>query len=688
MGTRCTALSGAPSHQGPFHKNRIVIGPHVTLRTLKQGLATVCAVVGPWTIAIAQTRGETGFESYQQAFAEAMDGMNAAGAAPRGAVWLRPDALPGNEGCTSCHLGIADDRFVNARLPYRRHHGHYLADHPPEQFGCTVCHGGIADGLTFAAAGHPPPADPARRDQWRQHYGWQPAAAGGMVPLRYITGRCRVCHQGATPPQGAEPYRVAQRLVAQKRCASCHRFSDEPSLNVDRAVSLDHIGSKVGAAWLRTYLEGPHAYGLPDDQVDTVTAYLLALQDPRIAWGSVGAGSPSNDAAGVGRGLEIVRERRCQTCHDIPGLDDEGFIEQQKVGPSLARVGEKLNPQWIRNWLLNPHTTRSDTGMPRFRFEPGQIDDVTAYLSSLRADGAAAAAPAASTPARPNGERMAALATEYRCTACHRFAHVAAGPPARTDLTDIGPAVFARLAETPPGFDTLEGPQGLFHRGASAPRLFGPGESTEGVLTFLAGQAHVPVADRVRVPATDASPAGFDPAAAAGGLVDELRCLSCHTIRGTGGDTGPDLTPAGSKLKRQWLVSFLQAPQAIRPMNRARMPRLGLTAREAERLADWIVSELTSPAVEETHPDLTSAFSFMGASKFKSPYGCIACHRLGDEGGMVGSELTHVGSRLTTKWIRAWVADPDHWIHDVRMPDFRMNDEDLDAITLFLSEQQ
>lgn len=38
--------------------------------------------------------------------------------------------------------------------------------------------------------------------------------------------------------------------------------------------------------------------------------------------------------------------------------------------------------------------------------------------------------------------------------------------------------------------------------------------------------------------------------------------------------------------------------------------------------------------------------------------GCLNCHRLGRAGGVVGAELTDVGSRRTAEWLREWIKDP------------------------------
>ncbi len=649
----------------------------------------------------ASQNGLGDFETYQQAFAESLkqQGTKNTRTEPSGPVWLQPEVLPVKEACTSCHLGIGDKRFLYARLPYRRHSGHTLEDHAVQRFGCTVCHGGVADGLTFAAAGHPPPEDAARRRQWEQYYGWRPVGKAGMVPLKWIAGRCALCHTGSRTPRGAEPYSLARLKVADKQCTACHRFRDNPVKHVRRAVHLNHLGSKVTNSWLQGYLKAPHAFrpgaAMPDysyqgEDVQALATYLLSLKDPRISWRNK---ELPNDTAAVERGLKVVGSRRCQTCHDIPGREDRGFIQQHKVGPSLARVGEKLNPVWIRSWLLDPHAVRPEAAMPRFRFKKGEIKDVVAFLSSLRAEGPAVKSPVASPP--PNLEHAIRLATKYGCAACHTIGNLTLDPPPRTDLTRVGPAVLARLAERgatgveplegPRG--ELEGPRGVFHRSANSPHLFAAGEAVDPVLTFLAGQADLTIPTAFHKSAPEPSPT-FEPVGPAGKLIKDVRCLTCHTIRGAGGDIGPDLTRAGSKLKPDWLIRFLQSPQPIRPMNRARMPQLGLTQTEAKTLADWIVSELKAPTVDQTKLDLDFAFSFVGAAKVKTPYGCITCHKIGEEGGRVGPELTHVGSRLNTKWIYHWIHNPQHWIPDVRMPKFEINEEDRLAIVRYLSEQK
>jgi len=586
---------------------------------------------------------------------------------------------------------VNDERFLYARLPYRRHSGHYLEDHPPERFGCTVCHGGKPGASDFASAGHPRPASSAREHAWASAYGWSPPGPEGMYPLQVLAGRCALCHSGADGLRAAQPYRQARKRIAHLRCAACHELRDEPRAPVQIAVHLDHLGSKLNPSWLARFLEDPPAthasaampaFPLSEDELQALVDTASSLTDDRIPRDPE---ETAVDPAAAARGLEIVRERRCQTCHDIPGVADEGFLKQDKVGPSLEGAGEKLNASWIRAWLADPQAVRAGVGMPRFRFAPGEIDAITAFLLSLRdddppAEERAGASPGGDAPARANRAW-----DEHRCGACHLLEAFGSGGFDRIDLSSAGSAAALRWSDA--GFQEtgIEGSEGVFHTRPGSPRTLHPGEPAQPIFTFLAGEDSAPVD---AVPPAPPPRKGFDPDDAAGGLVAELRCLSCHTIRGSGGDIGPELTWAGSKLQRDWLITFLQDPVAIRPMNRARMPKLGISAEEAERLADWIGRELRAPEVDDSAPDFDSTFSFVGSSKVKSPYGCIACHRIGDEGGRVGPELTHVGSRLQKKWIFHWIKSPKHWIPGVRMPDFGMPTEDLLAISLFLSESR
>ena len=107
-------------------------------------------------------------------------------------------------------------------------------------------------------------------------------------------------------------------------------------------------------------------------------------------------------AAGeAARGGAIVASRSqglCVLCHALPG---QLPAHQGSIGPPLDGVGARLDADALRQRLLAPERFNPDTLMPAYgRSEglvqvatalrgkpllaPGQIDDVVAYLATLR----------------------------------------------------------------------------------------------------------------------------------------------------------------------------------------------------------------------------------------------------------------------------------------------------------------
>ncbi len=69
-------------------------------------------------------------------------------------------------------------------------------------------------------------------------------------------------------------------------------------------------------------------------------------------------------------------------------------------------------------------------------------------------------------------------------------------------------------------------------------------------------------------------------------------------------------------------------------------------------------------------------------------YGCIACHRIKGEGGVLGPDLSRVGFMLQPQFIYRWVRNPLSFKPHTRMPNLELPDEDALAVTLYLSTQK
>jgi mono/diheme cytochrome c family protein len=82
--------------------------------------------------------------------------------------------------------------------------------------------------------------------------------------------------------------------------------------------------------------------------------------------------------AELGKELYEIKYQ-CQSCHTIGGTG--GY-----VGPNLNNAGRWLTPAWIEAWLKNPQELVSDTIEPRRNFTDQEINALTAYLMTLRAE--------------------------------------------------------------------------------------------------------------------------------------------------------------------------------------------------------------------------------------------------------------------------------------------------------------
>jgi mono/diheme cytochrome c family protein len=179
-------------------------------------------------------------------------------------------------------------------------------------------------------------------------------------------------------------------------------------------------------------------------------------------------------------------------------------------------------------------------------------------------------------------------------------------------------------------------------------------------------------------------------------------CLNCHTIGG-GPLTGPDLKNATERQDREWLIRFMQNPQAVidsgdpyalkilRESRNVPMPVLpGMTRERAERLLDLIeaesqLEESQFKGVQISTAPFTAADVRAGRAIFQGVRpleaggtACIACHSINDipadaqrgadlrlnavsalGGGRLGPDLTNVYERLQgRKSLSAWLVAP------------------------------
>jgi len=96
--------------------------------------------------------------------------------------------------------------------------------------------------------------------------------------------------------------------------------------------------------------------------------------------------APSTDQAL--RGEQLFMQMSCVSCHAINGTP-----AQAHVGPDLTHLAARTQigagvldntPDNLRRWLRNPQDVKPGVEMPNFEFNDQQVNELTAYLETLR----------------------------------------------------------------------------------------------------------------------------------------------------------------------------------------------------------------------------------------------------------------------------------------------------------------
>ncbi|MFQ5877692.1 MAG: c-type cytochrome [Acidobacteriota bacterium] len=519
--------------------------------------------------------------------------------------------IPRADRCQTCHLGADRKGFEQAPQPFRSHSRPDLfvtgrSPHPVDRFGCTPCHAGRGRAVDFVHATHTP-ASPEQREEWERRYGWERDHywERPMLPLDRTEAGCLKCHQGVVAVPEAPRLNRGLALVERAGCYGCHKirgFEDRPKV----APPLTRITSKTTGEWMARWIKNPKAFrpstrmprffGLPnnrgpgdaereDAEILGIVAYLESKAE-RVP-------SPPLPGRGdVDRGERLVKTIGCLGCHaierdEVPeevlqardrgdALDPIGFL--RRFGPDLSRIGGKARPEWIYQWIRDPHRYNPATRMPNLRLTRQEALDITTYLVSLKDD------PAASRrvpPVRPQPEardralmaymtqrmtpqdaaaRLASMSdrekdvllgersiSRYGCFGCHLIPGFESTPPIGTDLSTeaskrpdllyfgyvpiehTAPAWFYQKLKHPRSFD--RGKVAVFYDRLRMPQ-FGFTDDEAGAITLVLQaltKEKVPLESVRRLSARD------EAIEAGRRLIRDYNCRGCHIYEGAGG---------------------------------------------------------------------------------------------------------------------------------------------------------
>ena len=584
-------------------------------------------------------------------------------------IWL-PE-LDRVDRCTTCHLGIDDPAFAGAPAPFAAHPGTWLATHPTDRFGCTTCHDGQGEATDNLYAAHRP----------------TPLFDRPMRPLETIEANCGTCHRSLEPPE-APRLEEGRRLIAASGCVSCHEIPGFEGLTFS-GPALDSLGNKIRPAWLGGWLHDPKSYlprskmgdfRLSAEEIAGLQAFLLSLR-AQLPLDSTGI-EWSRANAEAGRAL--FGELRCVTCHSVEGRGGT-------MGPELAKIGDKVRRDWLFSFLKDPHRAQPDTAMLQYRLADDQIRDVTTFLLQEYRTGDAGPEP---PPPSADPQAVAAGRATFikrGCPSCHRLEGIPnpgrlgpslAGVADRDpDQLTYGPRFVRRTIDNYI-FLKLEQPDALVQPSLMPTFRFTPAEAARITLALIGlRKTELPASYVIK----HEPPPAYRPAGPFGELVTRYRCLSCHSIQGSGGtlSTVP-FDRIGSQLQRDYIATYLLNPGAVRVSVEARMPVFHMLKDESQTIASYFDSVFRDDGLDRYDARFTPAEERRGGELY-AQFGCAGCHQIATKGGYVGPDLSNTGRRVKPGWIAAWLTSPEQYKPGTLQPDYGLSATDVRALTAYLS---
>jgi mono/diheme cytochrome c family protein len=600
-------------------------------------------------------------------------------------IWI-PD-LQVVDRCTTCHVALKEPNLADvSEQPFRKHPA---MPHSLTEFGCVICHRGQGPATSSQEAHH-------ATEAWEEP----------LLPAKYMEASCGQCH--LTPLRGTPVLNQGRQLLERKGCAHCHsiKLADGTAvLPTDNPPPLNHIAEKTTREWIFAFVKNPQAYAatapmpnfaLSDDSARDISAFLIAQSTPSGYGPKIAAmkGKPfTPDATSLPEGTSLYGQSFCASCHAAQNAG--GNLVGGDLGPEITRIGSKVRPEWLEEWIRDPNGYDADTTMPHYRFNDKQVGLLTNYLLA-KTDSDLLANVKLEPATQQQIDHGRALVVENGCASCHKIEGVKKPENFAPDLSREGSKPFAQLT-FPKGVNPSL-PDYISSK-IHDPRSFGPNlkmpkytlapaelDALSTALLSLTDRANS-LPSRLRIASTHDS--RYEPAGKAGRLISDLRCLSCHRINGRGGDMAADLSWEGSSVQRPWLVDFLKNPNTLRPALIRRMPKFNLSDAEINTLTDYMQTVYQSPSIDaDSIPagSLTPQLVDQGRQLFYSKYQCQSCHIIDpkQDKGYIGPVLSQVGLRLTPAWVFHWFKDPQSLRPGSQEPNQNMTDEDARALTAYM----
>ena len=432
---------------------------------------------------------------------------------------------------------------------------------------------------------------------------------------------CIQCHRLDRHLEGAHTFNAAKDAFQHRGCMGCHAYE----------------GFDTEPAQMREVHK--NLQDLNADRITTQIAVERLLEK--------GDGAETNEEA------QLAYTEATRVTQSIATIDadlarlnvrlDELLMERKRPGPNLKEVRNKLTKEWIPKWISNPQAFRPNTKMPQFRLKKAEIEAISAFLWQSGVN-----EPVAS---QPMGDAVSGkgLFDSKGCLACHSVGE---------EEDRLGGDFAANLSRV--------------------------GEKTN--YDYLVRWIHNPKERSLP----------YDP-------------VLKHDV------TREDYETRG--LPFQFDPENNQSPlgnHSLQVQNSTVMPNLRLTWEESRDIGTYLAALKKETAPLPAAPFLEDTKLFERGRFLTRHYGCAGCHEIAglEDEGKIGTDLTVEGSKPLERLDFALLthkAKHDGWynhkgfferklkkpaIYDqgkikrdlekLRMPDFHLDDKDVDQLTTFL----
>jgi cytochrome c2 len=302
------------------------------------------------------------------------------------------------------------------------------------------------------------------------------------------------------------------------------------------------------------------------------------------------------------KGQELFIDKGCIKCHSIQGVGG-------KIGPDLGKGGFNRSLIQIAGIMWN-HSPKMSEKMrelkiPRPKFEVTEMADLIAYLYYLNYF---------DEPGNPLKGKL--LFKEKECIKCHSI--VGEGE-------DIGPS----LDKTKYYVSPISMAQTMWNHGLEMnikmkelsigwPTF--EGNEIVDIISYVQATSKAEVKERVYI--LPGSPQEGKR------LFSEKGCIRCHSIRGEGGNVGPELSKRGLRRSATQIAGTMwnHGPNMWKKMKEIGIPRPKFSGKEMADLIAYLyfINYFDKPGNPQE------------GKKLFAQKGCITCHSIRGEGGNVG----------------------------------------------------